>query len=378
MKIVVAPDSFKGSLSAQNICDIAEKSAKEILGNVEIIKVPMADGGEGTVESVLDALNGTPEIANVENPLGRKIQSNYGFFGQTNAIMEMASASGITLVTDDERNIFTQNTYGTGEMILDAINKGAKKIYIGIGGSATNDGGIGFANAIGVKFLDKNGQQVQPIPQNFKLIEDFDDSSIDTRIKDVEIIIMSDVSNPLLGETGATYVFGRQKGANDSNIDELEAGMTHYAQVLEKKLGRDIKNIKGAGAAGGLGAGLLAFTNAKMQSGVETIIDIVSLKEHLKGADLAITGEGMMDFQSAFGKVAAGVGGACREQNIPCVAIVGSMGKNAEAMYDYGITSIITTVNGVMDIDKAINNAEELAKSSLERMFRILKIGQSI
>ncbi|MFI3227657.1 MAG: glycerate kinase [Clostridia bacterium] len=378
MKIVVAPDSFKGSLSAQNICDITETAAKKILGDVEIIKVPMADGGEGTVESVLDALNGTAEIATVSNPLGKKIQSNYGFFGGTNAIMEMASASGITLVTDDERDIFAQNTYGTGEMILDAINKGAKKIYIGIGGSATNDGGIGFASAIGIDFIDKNGEKVNPIPQNFKLIADFDDSNVDPRIKDTEMIIMSDVSNPLLGETGATYVFGRQKGAVDNNIDILEDGMSHYAKVLEEKLGRDIKSIKGAGAAGGLGAGLLAFTNAKMQSGVETIIDIVSLKEHLNGADLAITGEGMMDFQSAFGKVAAGVGGACKEQNIPCVAIVGSMGKNAEAMYDYGITSIITTVNGVMDIDKAINNAHELAFSTLERMFKIIKIGQSL
>ncbi len=374
MKIVVAPDSFKGSLSAKQMCDITEVVAKELFEKVEIMKIPMADGGEGTVESVIDALPGTRIDVEVNNPLGAPVIASYGVFEGNKAIMEMASASGITLVTDEERNILKQNTYGTGEMILDAINRGVKTIYIGIGGSATNDGGMGFASAIGVKFLDEFGDKVNPIPENFKKIRTVDMTMVDNRIEKTEIIIMSDVSNPLLGESGATYVFGRQKGANDSNIAGLEEGMGHYIDVVEKLIGRNIREIKGAGAAGGLGAGLLAFTKAQMKSGVEAVMEIVSLESVIKDADLVITGEGMMDYQSAYGKVASGVGRLSLKYNVPCIAIVGAMGKNAEAMYDYGITSIMTTVNGIMPLDSAIENAEELFTSAMRRTLRMVRV----
>ncbi len=371
MKILVAPDSFKGSLSAKNICEITERVATEIFEEIEVLKIPMADGGEGTVEAVLDALNGEKVEITVKNPLGNPHKATYGIFNQTNAIMEMAEASGITLVSDSERNILKQNTYGTGEMILDAINRGVNAIYIGIGGSATNDGGIGFASAIGAEFLDKNGEKIEPIPENFEKICDVNTENIDKRILSTKIVIMSDVTNPLLGEKGATYVFGRQKGANDSNIDILERGMAHLAEIYKQKLGKDVGNIAGSGAAGGLGAGLLTFTNATMNSGVSTIMDIVSLENAVKNVDLVITGEGMMDYQSAYGKVCSGVGSLCKKYDVPCIAIVGAMGENAEAMYNYGITSIMTTVNKIQSLDEAILNAEELFRSAVRRALRI-------
>ncbi len=374
MKIVVAPDSFKGSLTAKKMCDITEEVSKSLFDEVEVVKIPMADGGEGTVESVIDALNGTHIEVQVKNPLGNPVTACYGMFEEKKAIMEMASASGITLVDDSERDILKQNTYGTGEMILDAIERGAETIYIGIGGSATNDGGMGFASAIGVKFLDSTGNEVEPIPEKFTQIVEIDDTDVDSRIKDTTIIIMSDVTNPLLGTKGATHVFGRQKGADDGNLITLEEGMESYINIVEEKTKKSVQNIEGAGAAGGLGAGLLAFTNAQMKSGVTAIMEIVALEEQVKDADLVITGEGMMDYQSAYGKVASGVGKTSFKYGVPCIAIVGAMGEEAEAMYECGITSIITTVNGIMSLDDAINNADQLFTSAVRRALRIVRI----
>ena len=374
MKIVVAPDSFKGSLSAKKICNIVENVSKKMFEDVTVIKVPMADGGEGTVESLIEILNAEMVNIEVKNPLGNPIIASYGIFDETKAIMEMAAASGITTVSNEERNVLEQNTFGTGEMILDAINRGIKTIYIGIGGSATNDGGMGFASAIGVKFLDINGRELNPIPKNFMKISTIDRSKINPKIADVEIIIMSDVKNPLLGNKGATYVFGRQKGVTNDDIQWVENGMEHYITLVEKTFEISVKSIPGAGAAGGLGAGLLAFTNANIKEGVQTIMDILEVESKIKDADLVFTGEGMMDYQSAYGKVASGVGLLAQKYQVPCIAIVGSMGKDAEKMYDFGITSIMTTVNGVMSLEQAIDRADELFYSAVERACRIYGI----
>lgn len=371
MKILVAPDSFKGSLEALEICNIAQKAARKIVPDAEIVKLPMADGGEGTVISVINALDGKLVSSEVLSPDFRKISAQYGIFNENCAIMEMAQASGITKVCN--REILKMNTFGTGQMVLDAIDKGVSTIYLGIGGSATNDLGMGFASAIGVKFLDKNGNFVQPIPQNFEQICDFDDSEIFEKVRKTKFVIMSDVKNPLYGKNGATYVFGRQKGANDSNIDDLERGIKHVSCILEKKLGRDIANVPGAGAAGGLGAALLSFTDCKMQSGIQAVLEICDFKNHLKDCDFVITGEGMMDYQSAFGKVAFGVGQMCKEQGVPCFAVVGGLGENYQAMYDCGISSIITTVDGIMSLENAIKNAEKLCENAFERVFRFIK-----
>ncbi|MFI3171999.1 MAG: glycerate kinase [Eubacteriales bacterium] len=374
MKLVVASDSFKGSLSAQQIGDIVERVAAEISSEIKVIKIPMADGGEGTVDCLIDVLNGKKITVTVHNPLCQPRQATYGLYNGTEAVMEMAEASGITCVDDADRNIMIQNTYGTGEMILDAIENGAETIYIGIGGSATNDGGMGMASAFGIRFLDEQGNHVEPLPCNFEKIVDVDASQKDSRLENTRIIVMSDVTNPLLGEAGAANVFGRQKGATEEMIQALEIGMRHYIGVVEHKIGRNIRDLQGAGAAGGLGAGLLAFTNAQLKSGIDVVIDAVSLEKHVREADIVITGEGRMDYQSAYGKVSSGVGKMCKQNGKPCIAIVGSMGENAEIMYEYGITSIMTTVNAIMDIETAMLRAEELYASAIRRTLRMLDV----
>ncbi len=375
MKILIAPDSFKGSLSAGEICNIVEKAAIDVFGQVEIGKLPVADGGEGTVEAILEALNGEEVKVEVKSPDFRNIIGTYGIFNKTNAIMEMAEASGITLV--EERNIFKMNTFGTGEMILDAIQRGVDTIYIGIGGSATNDLGAGFASALGVKFLDKDGNEVYPIPENFHLITDIDESKVSEKVKNTKFVIMSDVKNPLLGETGATYIFGKQKCGCNENLDHMESRMTHLAKIIEEKKGISISNIEGAGAAGGLGAGLLAFTNSEIKSGVFTILDILEFKKHLEGTSLVVTGEGRMDNQSSYGKVPFGVGSLCKEKNIPCVAIVGGLGDKYEEIYNHGVNTIITTTDRIMPLEEALDNAEYFCYTAAVRLFKGIQVGMS-
>ncbi len=376
MKILIAPDSFKGSIEAHRICDIGEQAAKKLKPDIEVIILPMADGGEDTVSAVLASLSGERVTVGVQSPDFREIDAAYGMWDNTNAIMEMAEASGITKV--EKRDIWQMNTFGTGQMVLDAVSRGAKTIYMGIGGSATNDCGIGFAAALGVKFLNANGTEVSPIPKNFMQIAKIDDSGISQKIRDIKFIVMCDVSNPLLGESGATHVFGKQKGVKDEDRDRLETGMAHVAKMIEAKYGKHIINAPGAGAAGGLGASLLAFMNATMRSGVEVVLDILNFDEALYGVDLVITGEGRMDYQSAFGKVCYGVGQRCKQKNIPCIAVVGSLGERYEEMYDHGITSIMTTVDGIMSLDYAIENAEDLCEKAMNRALRFALIGKNM
>lgn len=378
MRILVAPDSFKGSLSGMQICNIVEDAAKEVFDKVDVMKIPVADGGEGTVDSVIDALSGIRKSIRVKNALGEIINASYGVFHGDKAIIEMASASGLPLIPIDRRNVMISNTYGTGELILDAITSGCKIIYLGIGGSATNDGGIGCLNALGVKFLDVDGKELTPIPNNFLLINEIDTSQVSDLLAEVQIILLCDVQNPLLGKTGATQVYGRQKGATESQIELLERGLEYYISLVEKTTGKEVTETSGAGAAGGLGAGLLSFTCAKRQSGVETILEIIGFEQLLQNTDLVITGEGNMDYQSAFGKVAYGVGQISKRYNIPCAAIVGGMGKDAEVMYNHGIETIVTTVNGILELEEAIGRDKELCYSAALRLFRGIKIGMSI
>ncbi len=374
MKILVAPDSFKGSLSAVEICNITEAVAKEIFPSCEVVKLPVADGGEGTVESILDTLSGKSMEIEVANPLGKKITSNYGIFNNDKAIIEMASASGLPLIEKYKRDVLNSNTYGTGELILDAIKNGAKKIYLGIGGSATNDCGIGCLSALGVKFLDANNNLVDPVPANFKNIVDIDNSSMEKGVLETEFVIMCDVKNPLLGKDGATYIYGKQKGIEENDMPVHEDGIAYISKLIEDKTKVSIANREGCGAAGGLGAGLLAFTNASMQSGVETILEILEFQEKLNGANLVITGEGRMDNQSAFGKVAFGVGSLSKANNVPCIAVVGGLGDGYEDMYQHGITSIMTTTDKIMSIDDAIENAEDLCKKAIYRLLKMVQI----
>ncbi|MFI3174918.1 MAG: glycerate kinase [Bacillota bacterium] len=378
MKIVVAPDSFKGSLTANEICTIVKTVAEEVFEGCEVVGIPVADGGEGTVDSILQALNGNRIDLKVQNALGQKISTYYGIFNESCAIMEMASASGLPLIPEKERDVMQSNTYGTGEMILHAMENGCETIYIGIGGSATNDCGIGCMEALGVVFLDDSGQKINPVPDNFMKITKIDTVNLHEKIKDTKIIIMSDVKNLVLGERGATNVFGPQKGASKEQLLILEKGMEHIVNLMEKSQNIELKMIEGGGGAGGLGAGLFAFTHATMQSGVETVLDILEFKEKTKGADLIVTGEGMMDYQSAYGKVAYGVGNIAKEQNIPCVAVVGGLGKNAEVMFSHGIDTMTTTVNGIMTLDEAMAEAEQLCMQSVRRLFRAIAVGMTM
>ncbi len=374
MKIVIASDSFKGSLDAIQIGHIAGRVAQEVFPGCEVVKIPMADGGEGTVDCLIEALAGQRVHCTVKDPLLRDRETWYGRCGDT-AIMEMAAASGITLVSRSERDILRHSTFGTGEMLLHALEQGCKQVFLGIGGSATNDGGMGFAAALGVRFLDSNGVELQPLPENFQQVHSVDTSGLTPLLRQAEITVMSDVTNPLLGKTGATYIFGPQKGANSVTLPILEQGMTHYIERCEQACGQKVREMPGAGAAGGLGAALALFCKAKMQSGVETILEILDVANKVQDADLVITGEGMMDYQSAYGKVASGVGGVCMRQGVPCFAIVGAMGERAEEMSAHGIASIIPTVNGIMPLERGLANAEALYESAARRALNLVKIG---
>lgn len=378
MKIVIAPDSFKGSLSAERICEQVAKAAYKIIPGAEADCIPVADGGEGTLDSVIHSVNGSYVSVEVKNPLGQTVVAKYGIFDGDKAIIEMAQASGLPLIPGADRNIMKASTYGTGQLIEAAMEKGCRTIYIGLGGSATNDGGMGCAAALGVRFYDEEANLLEPVPENLDKIAEIDLSMRNPNIMNTRFIVMSDVKNPLTGELGATNVFGAQKGANKEELHILEKGMKHYAQMMKKTCSCDVEYAEGAGAAGGLGAGLLAFVNAEIRSGIEQILKIVNFEERIKEADLVITGEGRMDAQSSYGKVVSGIGRICKENHIPCIALVGSMGDGAEIMYEYGIDSIMTTVNGVMSLEEALEQAEALCYQGAERMLRMVYAGRNI
>lgn len=373
MRFLFASDSFKGSLSSEKIIELLSISAKKIFPDCDIVGVPIADGGEGTKNAVLKATNGTNVNVKVFDPLYRSIACSYGKIDDDTAIIEMAEASGLPLVEYDKRNPLKTTSIGTGELIKDALDKGFTDISIAIGGSATNDGGIGAMIALGVKFLDKNGAELRGRGSDLIRIKSIDTSSIHKNIKNVKFTVMCDVDNPLTGKNGATYTFGAQKGADKEMLQELEKGMNNYANVINETFGIDINKVKGAGAAGGLGASLKVFLNAELKSGIETVLDLIKFDNLLDETDVVITGEGRMDFQSAYGKVASGVGKRCKSKNIPAIAIVGGIGKGYESMYDHGITSVVSTVNSPMELSEALDRASELYLDTSERVFRMIK-----
>jgi glycerate 2-kinase len=376
MKIVIAPDSFKGSLTAAKVADCIESGIRMVYENIDIIKIPMADGGEGTVEAMVSATGGKIVNVKVKDPLMRDIEAYFGMLGDNKtAVIEMASASGLPLLKKEERNPLLTSTYGTGELIKHALDRGCRNIIIGIGGSATNDGGAGMAEALGVKLLNKQGVEIEGRGGSLKELFSIDMSGLDERIKECNIMIACDVENPLSGPKGASYVYGPQKGADTNMVRLLDENLTHYGQVLEKTIGRNIMNFPGAGAAGGLGAGLLAFLNADLKKGVDIVIQTVELEKKLQGADLVITGEGMIDYQTGYGKTPYGVAQLALKYNIPTIAIAGGIGKNAHELYKKGFTSIFSIVDKPMSLNEAIEDSEVLIKSVSERIMRIFKIG---
>ncbi len=374
MKIVIAPDSFKGNLSALAVANLIEKGIKRVYPKARIVKVPMADGGEGTVRSLVDATKGRTIRKKVTGPLGKKVKASYGILGDgKTAIIEMASASGLPLVPKSKRNPLLTTTYGTGELIKAALDKGCRRIIVGIGGSATVDGGIGMAQALGVRLLDKKGREIGFGGGALGNLEKIDVSKLDKRLKKTKVSIASDVDNPLTGPRGAAKVYAPQKGATPSMVKRLEKNLKRYASIIKKDLRKDIKNIPGTGAAGGLGAGLIAFLDAKIRLGVDIVIETVGLKKYLKNADLVITGEGKMDSQTIYGKTPIGVAKLAKRYNIPVVAIVGEVGKGVEKVYKYGIDGIITITPYPMTRVQAIKRSSELIPNVSENLMRLIQ-----
>lgn len=378
MKFLFASDSFKGTLSSRRTAELLTRAAQEIFPGCECRCLEVADGGEGTTEAVLSAAGGRRMEAMVCGPLWERRKACYAALDGRRAVMEMAAASGLPLVPAELRDPRNTTSYGTGELIRDALDKGFRDLSIAIGGSATNDGGIGCMRALGVRFLDEDGNELSGCGGDLIKIRSIDRSGMDPRLRDTHVTVMCDVTNPLCGENGATRTFGKQKGGTPEILDELEAGMENYRELLRREFGIDMDEEPGAGAAGGLGAALLSFLRAELRSGIETVLDLIEFDKKLEGVSLVVTGEGRADWQSTFGKVMQGVGRRCLRQGVPAVAIVGSMGDGAEQIFDYGIESMITTVNGVMPLEEALERAEELYLGAARRLFRMLRAARSL
>lgn len=375
MKFILAPDSFKESMTSKEACDAMELGIKKVIKDAECIKVPMADGGEGTVEALVEATNGTIHKVKVTAPLGNEVEAIFGVLGnKTTAVIEMASASGIHLVKREERNPLITTTYGTGELIRAALDLGVKHIVIGIGGSATNDGGAGMIQALGGKILDKDGNQIAFGGGELSKVEKIDLTELDKRIKEVTIEVACDVTNPLVGETGASAIFGPQKGATEEMVKILDNNLSNYAKVIKKELGKDVANVEGAGAAGGLGAALLAFLDAKLEKGIELVIKHTELKEKVKGAAFVFTGEGAIDNQTIYGKTPMGVAKTAKEEGIKTIAFAGKISEGVENLYPIGIEAIFSIMQGVATLDDALKNGRENLAKTVENVVRLISI----
>ena len=379
MKIVVAPDSFKGSLSALQAAEAIELGIGKVFPDANIKKIPMADGGEGTAQSLVDATGGQLLVERVADPLGNEIEAEYGILGdRTTAVIEMAAASGLTLVPIDRRDPFVTTTYGTGQLIKAALNRGCRKLIIGIGGSATNDGGAGMAEALGAKLLTSNGKSISPGGWGLGALDTINLSDLDSRLGATATVVACDVDNPLTGTNGAAHVYGPQKGATPEMIEILDANLARFASIVKRDMGKSVGDIPGSGAAGGLGAGLIAFLNAELKSGVEIIIDAVQLEKQLEGASFVVTGEGEINFQTVFGKTPVGVAKLAKKLGIPAIAIAGSIADGADEVHKAGIDAVIDIVPTPMPLERAVRNAFDLTVEAATRAARFISIGMSI
>lgn len=373
MKILIAPDSFKGALSSRQVADAIGAGIKRVNPSVEIIKIPLADGGEGTVDSLVAATDGTIIQVKVKDPLLRDITACYGILGDnTTAVIEMAAASGLTLLTPNEQNSLFTSSYGTGQLITDALDRGCRTIIMGLGGSATNDGGLGMLNALGVKFYNQSGQDSSIGGQGLIDLAAIDLSGLDKRIAVADFKAACDVKNPLTGPEGATYIYGPQKGADEATLALLDKHMAKYGKMVETLLGTNITDLPGAGAAGGLGAAVFAFLGAELQSGIDLVMQTVQLEKQLSGVDLVFTGEGKIDFQTSFGKALWGVARLARSYSIPVIALTGRIGSGTEVLYENGFTAIFPIADGPMTLEHSIAQTPFLLESATERIFHLV------
>jgi len=363
LKILVSSDKYKGSLSAIQVCNIIKKTIKEVDRNIEVIISPMADGGEGTVNTLVESQSGKYISLKVTGPLGKPVRARFGLIKDYTAIIEMASASGLVLVPEDKRNPMETTTYGTGELIKKALDMGCKKVIVGIGGSATNDAGLGMAQALGYKFYDREGKLLGLGGKELINLYKIDTSDIHKSISFCQFDVACDVANPLTGKNGAAYVYASQKGADYIMVKNLDRGLSNFAEVVKKELGKDVKKIKGAGAAGGLGAGLAVFLNANLRPGTDIIIEATQLEDKINDADLVITGEGALDMQTFFGKGAFGVAKLAKKYNKPVITINGSVliDRNEIARKYRNLTNgNFSIINKPLSLKEAVETTEEL------------------
>ncbi len=377
MKIIVAPDSFKGSISSINACQAITRGIQRVMPEAYIIQIPMADGGEGTVEALVNATKGEYRKIKVCGPLSDKVDAQYGILTKNGnmAVIEIAQAAGLPLVPEHKRNPLNTTTYGLGEIILDAVSIGLKRFIIGLGGSATNDCGCGMAQSLGVVFQDHEWKPIHSLMNgrtmgNVSLV---DASGLNHGLKQCEFIVACDVKNPLLGSNGATYTYGPQKGASDADLTELEANMSHVIGHIEHATQRQVRDIEGAGAAGGLGAGLMAFLDAKLKRGIDIVLEHSGFEEKIKDADLVITGEGKVDHTTVQGKTLSGIAACAKQHHVPVIALAGSVGSGTEDLYDIGINAVLPICNEPMALETAMANAEELIEAASMRALQILK-----
>jgi glycerate kinase len=379
MRIVIAPDSFKGSASALRVAQAMERGVRAVFPDAEVLKVPIADGGEGTVAALLDATGGSPRTTTVQGPLGDPVEAGWGLLGDgRTAVIEMAAASGLPLVPAVRRDPRRTSTYGTGQLVRAALDEGLRRLVLGIGGSATNDGGAGLARALGVRLLDGSGRELPEGGAALARLARIDLAGLDPRLRDAEVLVACDVDNPLTGRRGASAVYGPQKGATPQVVAELDAALAHYAEVATAATGRDVAARPGAGAAGGLGAGLLFFTPARLRPGVELVLEATGFDGLVAGAALVLTGEGRTDAQTAMGKAPVGVAAAARRHGVPVVCLSGGLGDGADEVLAHGIDALASVVPGPMALDEAMARGEPLIEAAAARVCRLLRVGRSL
>lgn len=378
MKILISMDSFKGSNTSLELANIVEKGIRKVYPEAYINKVIIADGGEGTVKAIVTSLKGDYINVKVKDPLGGLVNARYGIVNGQIAVIEMAEASGLHLVPKDKRNPLKTSTFGTGQLILDALDKGCRKIIIGIGGSATNDGGTGMAEALGVKFYNKNGELFNPNGGNLNTLKEIDVSDMDKRLLNTEFQVACDVSNPLFGIEGASYIFGPQKSADEDMVQILDKNLEYYSNMVKKQLGIDVAKLPGSGAAGGLGYGLVVFCNAKLVKGIDMVLDIVDIEKKMKDIDIVITGEGRIDNQTIYGKVPVGIATRAKKYGKPVYAIAGCLGEGYHLVYNYGIDAVVSSMTYPLTIDESIKQSSKLIEEAAERLFRIIRSARTI
>ncbi|MCC8986316.1 MAG: glycerate kinase [Candidatus Contendobacter sp.] len=377
MKIVIAPNALKGCLTAAEAAGALARGVARASPDSDIVQVPVADGGDGLAEVLVSALHGVKRTALVTGPLGDPASASFCYVpARQLAAIEMATASGLALLTKERLNPLLTTTRGTGELIKAALDLGVAHLIVGIGGSATNDGGIGMAAALGARFLDENGHPVEPVGGALATIQHIDLSGLDPRLAGVRIEAICDVDNPLLGERGAAQVYAPQKGATPEQVRILDAGLAQLSVVIERDLGLDVRDLPGAGAAGGLGAGLKAFFKAELRRGVDLVLDLVGLNEQLRDADLVLTAEGQIDFQTTFSKAPAGVAERAHAHGVPCIAIAGSVGSGLAALHDLGINAVFSLCPGPVSLAQAMASGGDYLATVAEQAVRAFLAGR--